>query len=91
MDTYHPSQKIAKVGEPDMRDTAGESRSDLKTDVLRRTPSQGRAKTGRPVRTYIHQLCADTESSPEDLPESMDDREGQGGKFMDIPANGAIW
>ena len=36
----------------------------------------GRAKAGRPARTYIKQLCADTGCSPEDLPKSMDDRKG---------------
>ena len=37
--------------------------------------SCGRAKAGHPARTYIQQLCADTECSPEDLPKAMDDRE----------------
>ena len=41
------------------------------------TPSHGRAKTGRPARTYIQQLCADTGCSPKDLLEAMDAREGQ--------------
>ena len=34
------------------------------------------AKAGRPARTYIQQLYADTGCSPEDLPEAMDDRRG---------------
>ena len=38
--------------------------------------SHGRAKAGRPARTYIQQLCAVTGCSPEDLPEAIDDREG---------------
>ena len=45
------------------------------SDVLRWTPSHGRAKAGRPVRTYIQQFCVDTRCSPEDLPKAMDDRE----------------
>ena len=40
------------------------------------TPSHGRAKAGRPARTYIQQLCADTGCSPEDRPEAIDDTEG---------------
>ena len=44
-------------------------------DALLWTPSHGRAKAGRPARTYIQQLCADTGCSPEDLPEAMDDKE----------------
>ena len=33
-------------------------------------------KVGRPARTYIQLLCEDTECSPEDLPEVMNDSEG---------------
>ena len=51
------------------------SRDELISDVLLWTPSQGRAKAGRPARTYIQQLCAHTGCSPEDLPKAMDDRE----------------
>ena len=50
-------------------------RDELICDVLLWTPSHGRAKARRPARTYIQQLCEDTESSPEDLPEAMTDRE----------------
>ena len=52
------------------------SRDELVSDVLLWTPSQGRAKAERPVRTYIQQLCADTAYSSEDLPKAVDDREG---------------
>ena len=44
---------------------------ELISDVLLWTSSHGRAKAGRPARTYIQQLCADTGCSPEDLPEAM--------------------
>ena len=59
------------------------SRDELISDVLLWTPTHGRAKTGRPARTYIQQLCEDTGCCPEDLPEEMNDRkkvarEGQG-------------
>ena len=52
------------------------SMDELVSDVLRWAPSQGRAKAGRPARTYMQQLCADTGCSPEDQPKAMDDREG---------------
>ena len=52
------------------------SRDELMTDVLLCTPTYGRAKAGRPARTYIQQLCENTGCSPEDLPEAMNDREG---------------
>ena len=39
-------------------------RDELIRDVLLWTPTYGRAKAGRPVRTYIQQLCDDTGCSP---------------------------
>ena len=39
------------------------------------SPTHGRAKAGRPARTYIQQLCENTGSCPEDLPRAMNDRE----------------
>ena len=51
------------------------SRDELISDVLLWTPTYGRAKAGRPARTYIQQLCEDTGCNPEDLPEAMNDRE----------------
>ena len=51
------------------------SRDELISDVLLWTPTYGRAKAGRPVRTYSQQLYEDTGCGPEDLPEAMNDRE----------------
>ena len=51
------------------------SRDELIRDVLLWTPTYGRGKAGRPARTYIQQLCKDTECSPENLPEAMNNRE----------------
>ena len=56
-------------------------------DVFQWVLSHGRAKAGRPARTYILQLCADTGCSPEDLPEAMDDREGWRERIRDIRAD----
>ena len=50
--------------------------------------SHGRAKVGRPARTYIQQLCEDTGCSPEDLPEAMNDREEWRERVRDIRAGG---
>ena len=60
------------------------SRDELISDVLLWTPTHGRAKAGRPARTYIQQLCEDTEYSPEDLLESMNDREKWRERVRDI-------
>ena len=38
-------------------------------------PSHECASVGRPVRTYLQQLCADTGCSLEDLPGMMEERE----------------
>ena len=37
------------------------SRDELISDVLLWTPTHGREKAGRPARTYIQQLCEDTD------------------------------
>ena len=67
------------------------SMDELISDVLLWTPSHGRAKVGRPARTYIQQLCANMGCSSEDLPEAMDDREGWFERVRDIRADGATW
>ena len=64
------------------------SREELITDVVLWTPAHGRAKAGRPARTYIQQLCEDTGCSPGDLPEVMNDWEGWCERVRDICANG---
>ena len=57
--------------------------------VLLWTPSQRRAKAGRPARTYIQQLCADTGCSPEDLPKAIGDKKGWRERVRNIRANSA--
>ena len=64
------------------------SKDELISDILIWTPLHGRAKAGRPARTYIPQLCEDTGCSPEDLPEAMNDREGWWDRVRDIRADG---
>ena len=62
------------------------SKDELISDVLLWTPTHGRAKAGRPARTYIQQLCEDTGCCPEDLPEAMNDREKWRERVRDIRA-----
>ena len=66
-------------------------RDELITDVLLWTPTHGRARAGRPARTYIQQLCEDTGCSSEDLPEAMNDRERWRERFRDIRATSTTW
>ena len=66
------------------------SRDELISDVFLWTPTHGRAKAGRPARTYIQQLCEDTACCPEDLPWAMNDREEWRDRVRDIPATSAI-
>ena len=54
-------------------------------------PTYGRAKAGRPARTYIHQLCQDAGCSPEDLPEAINNREKWRERVRDICASGTTW
>ena len=67
------------------------SRDELIRDVLLWIPTHGRAKAGRPARTYIQQLCEDTGCCPEDLPRAMNDREEWRESVRDIRATSAIW
>ena len=67
------------------------SKDELVSDVLLWTPTYGRAKAGRPARTYIQQLCEDTGCCPEDLPEAMNDREKWRERVRDIRAGGTTW
>ena len=67
------------------------SRDQLIRDVLLWTPTHGRAKPGRPARTYIQQLCEDTGCCPEDLPRAMNDREECRERVRDIRATSTTW
>ena len=64
------------------------SKDELISDVLLWAPTYGRARAGRPARTYIQQLCEDTGCSPEDLLEAMNDREKWRERVRDIRASG---
>ena len=66
------------------------SRDELIRDVLLWIPTHGRAKAGRPARTYIQQLCEDTGCCPKDLPRAMNDREEWRERVRDIRATSAI-
>ena len=67
------------------------SRDELIRDVLLWIPTHGRAKAGRPARTYIQQLCEDTGCCPEDLPRAMNEREEWRERVRDIRAASTIW
>ena len=67
------------------------SRDELIRDVLLWIPTHGRAKAGRPARTYIQQLCEDTGCCPEDLPRAMNDKEEWQESVRDIRATSARW
>ena len=86
MATYWPSWNLSKLDEPDMQDTAGEVGMNS-SDVLLWTPSHACTKAGWPVRTFIQQLYANMECSPEDLPGAMDVREGWRERVGDIHAD----
>ena len=66
------------------------SRDELIRDVLIWIPTHGRAKAGRPARTYIQQLCEDTGCCPEDLHRAMNDREEWRERVRDIRAASTI-
>ena len=78
-----PITKVIKIKRTWHAGHCWRSRDELKGDVLLWTPSHGRAKEGRSARTYIQQLCANTEA--------MDDRERWQERVKDIHADGATW
>ena len=61
------------------------------SDILPWTPLHEWAKAGRPARTYIQQLCADTGCNLEDLPGAMDDRDGCREKVREIRVGSVTW
>ena len=62
------------------------SRDERISDILLWSPSHGRSKAGRPARTYIQQLCANTGCSLEDLPRARDNRDGWRERVREILA-----
>ena len=71
-----PVTKTIKIRRTRYAGPCWRSKDQLVSDVLLWTPSQGRAKAGHSNRTYMQELCADTGYKPEDLPKTIEDREG---------------
>ena len=67
------------------------SRDEHISDILLWTPSHGQATAGRPARTYIQQLCADTGCSLDHLLGAMYDREGWWERVREIRAGSTTW
>ena len=67
------------------------SKEGLISVILPWTPSHGRRKSGRPGRTYIQQLSADTGYCLEYLLEAMDDREGWRERVREIRIGSTTW
>ena len=86
-----PIKKTIQVRRTRYRGHCWRSRDELISDVLLWTPTYGRAKAGRPARTYIQKLCDDSRCSPEDLPEAMNDSEKWRERFSDIHAGDSKW
>ena len=86
-----PITKIVQVGRTRHVGNGRRSKDDLISDILPWTLSHGRAKAGRPSRTYIQQVCADTRWRLEDFSWAMDDRLGWRKRVRDIRTDGATW
>ena len=84
----HPITKTIQVRRTRYAGYCWRSRDKFISDVLRWTPTYGRAKAGRLARTYIQQLCEDMGCRPEDLPEAMNVREKWQERVRDIRAGG---
>ena len=86
-----PITKTIKVKQTRHVEHCWWNKNKLISDILLWTPSHGRALAGRPARTYIQQLCADTGYSLENLPGAMDDRDGWRERVWEIRAGSATW
>ena len=67
------------------------SKDEFISDLLLWTLAYGRAKAGRPARTYTEELCEDTGCNPEDRPEAMNYREKWRERVRDIRVSGTTW
>ena len=66
------------------------SKDELISNILLRTSSHGRAKAGRPARTFKQQLWADTGYSLEDLPGAINNRD-ECERVREIYADSVTW
>ena len=67
------------------------SKNEVANDLIRWTPKHGKAKIGRPSKTYIKQLTEDADCQLEDLPRAMEDREYWRGRVTMVQAIRPIW
>ena len=51
------------------------SKDEVAKDLILWTPKHGKAKVGRPSKTYTKQLTEDVDCQLEDLPRAMEDRD----------------
>ena len=86
-----PITKTIKIRQTRHAEHCWRSRDELVSDVILWTPLHGRAKAGRPARTYMQQLRADNGCSPEDLLRAMDDRKGWRERVRNIHADSTTW
>ena len=86
-----PITKIIQVRQTRHVGHCWRSKDELISDILVWAPSHGRAKAGRPSRTYIQQLCADIGCSFEDLPGAIDDKDGWWERVREIHAGSLTW
>ena len=85
-DHLQPIRKTIQVRRTRHAEPCWRSRVELTSYVVLWTPLHGRAKAGRPPRTYLQQLCEDTGCNPEDLPQAMYKRERWWERVKDIRA-----
>ena len=86
-----PITKTIQVSQTRHAGHCWRSKDELRSNVLLSTSSLGRAKVGRPTRTYIQQLCANTRCNLEDLLGTMDDRDGWRERVREIHACSSTW
>ena len=83
--------KIVQVRQTRHAGHSWRNKDKLISNILLWTPSYGQAKAGRPARTYIQQLCANTGYSLEHLLGAMDDRDRWQERIREIHAGSTTW
>ena len=93
-----PISKTTQISRTRHAGHCWKSKDELISGVLLWTPSHGGVSVGRPIRTYLPQLCTDTGCSQKDPPEAINDRdewwerERERERVREIRAsNGTFW
>ena len=82
-----PISKAIKIRRPNHNGPSWKSKNELISNILQWTPSHRHVSVRLPTRIYLQQHCTDTESSVEDVPEVMNDKDECWERVSEIRVN----